>query len=232
MRRGEIQVDWIIAFFIFVIFLSWSFQYYSTLFRYRGTPLDQVAVGINGIIIDNITSAVYDTPASYKSPDGTTSVMYAYHYWTSGGETNTTMVLSNTSQQLQCKTSGDIVYWRSDVIAGENNFTIRVSNRSANESNCSGTFGTANANLTIPHAGDMKVMLSQAAIDRMTATNYDDFKAGNGINRDFRIMLDVAGGGTTAYGSVPPNTSNVFSEENWYKIEETSGDVKITTLIW
>lgn len=230
MKKGEIQVDWIIAFFIFVLFLSWSFQYYSTLFRYRGLPLGHAAAGINSAIISNLTSSVYDMPVSYNSPDETTSVMYAYHYWASEGETNTTMVLSNASQALVCKIDGNIIYWSSGVVAGLNNFTIRVSNRSASVRNCSGTFDVANANLTIPRAGDMKTMLSQSAIDNM-ATSYGDFKAANGLNRDFRITLETSSG-TSAYGSVPPNTTNIFSEEKWYRIEETNTDAKVTTLIW
>ncbi len=230
--KGEIQLDWIIAFFIFILFVSWSFQYYSTLFSQAGVPLDQVAEGISGVIIGNITNSVYDAPMSYDSPDETTSVMYAYHHWTSDGEANTTMVFNNASAQVPYKIDGSTLYWQPNVIQGGNNFTMRVSNRSASARNCTGTFDTANANLTIPHAGDLKIMLSQAAIDSLSAINYSEFKSKNLINRDFRLSFEVAGGSTTAYGAIPPNRTNVFSEERWYKIEETNGDAKVTTLVW
>jgi len=232
MRKGDIQIDWIVGFFIFIIFLSWSFQYYTTLFRFKGTPLDQVALGINSVIIGNISNNVYDVPVTYDSPYATSSVMHAYYNWNSADEQRTTVVFNNVSAQLPCKIDGDLLYWQSAVVAGQNNFTIRVSNRTEPVMNCTGTFSATGSNLTLPRAGDMRVMLSQDAIDSMVATNYGNFKAYNGINRDFRIMLEAAGGGTTAYGSVPPNTTNVFSGENWYKIEETNGNVKITTLIW
>jgi len=231
MKKGDVPLDWIVGFFIFIVFISWSFQYYSTLFRYRGTPLDQVALGVNSVIIGNISSSVYDVPVTYASPDQTTSVMHAYYSWKSEDEQRTTMVFSSVSAQLPCKIDSGVLYWQSAVVAGQNNFTIRVSNRTEPDLNCTGTFDTTGSNLTIPYAGDLKIMLSQDAIDSMVATGYDNFKSYNGINRDFRIMLEAAGG-TTAYGSVPPNTTNVFSEEKWFKFEETDGNVKITTLIW
>jgi len=230
--KGEIPIDWIIGFFIFIVFLSWSFQYYSTLFRYKGTPLDQAALGINSVILGNVTNNVYETPVSYFSPDQTTSVMHAYYSWKSADEQRTTMVFSNVSAQLPCKIDSGVLYWQAAVIAGQNNFTIRVSNRTEPTMNCTGTFSTTNSNLTLPRAGDLRVMLSQDAIDAMVATGYDSFRANNGINRDFRITFAVSGGSTTAYGAVPPNTSNVFSEEKWFKIEETSGNARVTTLIW
>lgn len=233
MRKGFIQVDWIIAFFIFLIFLSWSYQYYATLFRSKSIPLDQAALGVNDIIMDNITNEVYDIPLSYNSPlQQSNSIMYAYYYWTSEGETNSTMVLSNTSSALACMISGNAVYWRSDVVAGQNNFTIRVSNRTAAVKNCSATLSTSNANITVPRAGDMKIMVSQAAIDALNAINYSQFKTNNLINRDFRLSFEVTGGSTTYYGSIPPNTSTIFSLEKWYTIEETNGKVRITSLIW
>ena len=230
-RKGEIPVDWIIGFVIFMLFLSWSFQYYSTFFRARGMPLDQVALGINTILMGNITISVYDTPVIYESPDATSSVMYAYYNWKSDDEKRTTMVFDGSSMQVTCKIDGDILYWNDDVIGGQNNFTIRVSNRTEAVMNCSGSFEVANANQTIPRAGDLRLMLSQDAIDSMVASNYDYFKDVNGINRDFRIRIETAGG-TTTYGSVPPNASNVFSEEQWLKIEKTSRDARVTTLIW
>jgi hypothetical protein len=231
MKKGDVPVDWIIGFFIFIIFISWSFQYYSTLFRYKGTPLDQVALGINSVIIGNISNNVYEVPVTYTSPDQITGVMHAYYSWSSDDERRTTIVFSNVSAQLPCEIDSDVLYWQSDVVAGQNNFTIRVSNRTEPVMNCTGIFDTTGSNLTLPRAGDLRVMLSQDAIDTMMAASYDNFKTYNGINRDFRIMFEATGG-TTAYGSVPPNTTNVFSEEKWYKVEETNGNVKITTLIW
>ena len=232
-RKGDIQLDWVIALFVFLIFLAWSFQFYATLFRAKSVPLDTVAIGVNDIIIGNITSRVYDYPVAYASPltqpDG---VMHAYHYWTSDGELNSTTVFDNSSNSVSCSITGNTIYWSADVVAGQNNFTIRVSNRTAASKNCTGTFSTANSNLTLPGSGDLKVMASQAAINSMAATSYGQLKANLGINRDFRLMLEVEGGSTTNYGSVPPNSSNVFSGERWFKVEETNGKVAITTLVW
>jgi hypothetical protein len=232
-RKGDVSPDWIIAVFIFVIFVSWSFQYYSTLYRVKSSPLDEAALAVSSTITSNITLSVYDTPVSYVSPIAeSNSVMYAGYYWTSAGEKNTTMVLNSASSQLSCKIDGNTIYWQANVVAGENNFTIRVSNRTASVMNCTGTFSTTGANVTIPRASDRKIMLSSAALDAMVATNYTVFKADRSINRDFRLTVEPSAGSVTNYGSVPPNASNVFAHKTWYKVEEGGASAVVSVLVW
>jgi hypothetical protein len=231
--KGDVSPDWIIALLIFLVFVSWSFQSYSAVFRAKATPLEQVAPSINDAILANITSSVYEMPVTYTSPlQESGSIMQAAYYWNSDGEKNTTMVFSNISTQLSCKISGNTIYWQSDVVAGQNNFTIRVSNRTAAVMNCTGTFSTTGANVTIPSSGDRRIMLSSGQISVMNSTGYTEFKQGNGINREFRVSVEPTAGSIVNYGSVPPNSSNVFSRESWYKIEETNSNAKVTVLVW
>jgi len=105
MRKGEIQVDWIIAFLIFIIFVAWSFQYY-TAFRIRTGPIEQAAESVESIIIGNITNSVYEMPVSYTSPRSWSgAVMYAVVYWNSADEKNTIKVFNSASSKLDCMIS-------------------------------------------------------------------------------------------------------------------------------
>lgn len=223
------RIDWVVAIGVFLVFIGTAFQYYSNLFQSRAQPMGVVVGDISDRVTDFLLTDVYEVSVKVSSPEAKSDVLYFDYTWPSEGAKNSTRILQDSTSK-DCIISGSTLYFQTDLSVGENFFTMKFSNKNVSM-NCSGTFGTGNSNQTIPWAGVKKKMISQSKIDEMNATSYTTFKDDLGINRDFRVGMNV-NGTITSYGLNPPNATNVYVKETRWALEETDEEVIIRVLAW
>ncbi|MFQ5647814.1 MAG: hypothetical protein ACE5FW_01125 [Candidatus Aenigmatarchaeota archaeon] len=229
MRKGQVGVDWILGIAIFVTFAAFGLVYYVNFLPERAELLQDATGLIADRVMDSILVDMYEVPLTYDSvaPEAG-AALYLDFTWTSGTK-NSTVVLTD-STELPCAISGDRLYWLADLNAGTNTFKMRVSSQSV-PLRCTDSFPLAGAHQVIPFSQEAERLVSQARIDQMVQTDYGEFKAGQGINRDFRITLN-ASGNITRYGATPLNATNIYVREKWKRIEETGGPVNIFIQVW
>ncbi len=223
------RIDWIVAIGVFLVFIGAGFQYYSNLFQSRAQPMELVVGDISDRVTDFLKTDVYEVPIKVNSPVAKSDVLYFDYTWPSEGAKNSTKILQDSASK-DCIISGSTLYFQTDLNVGENFFTMRYSDKNVSM-NCSGTFGTGNSNQTIPWAGVKRNMISQSNIDEMNATDYTTFKNNQGINRDFRVNVNVSGS-VNYYGLNPPSATNVYVRETRWALEETDEEVIIRILSW
>lgn len=223
------RIDWIVAIGMFFVLVGVGFQYYSNLFQTRAQPLELVVGDISDSITGFLLADVYEVPVKVSSSGARPDVLYFNYMWPSGGAKNSTRILQG-STGLDCNITDGAVYWQANLIAGDNYFTMRFSNKSV-DMNCTDSFSLANANKTIPWVEVKKNMISQSRINEMSGISYSTFKSDRRINRDFRVKINVSGT-VTNYGLNPPNATSVYIRETRWALEETDGEVIIRVLTW
>lgn len=227
------EVDWIIAFVVFLGFVIWSFGYYSGIFPSRLATQDMslAASLIGDRVVNYLEMDVYDVPIKYDSEGNVSgAVLYFNYTWPSEDAKNSAKVLiGNTS--LPCLFSDDTLYFQSNLSSGSNYFTARFNNQSSTL-NCGSSFSTSGANLTLLWAEEKSGMLSLEKINTMLGMNFSAFRNTIGSDRNFRVLIDYLNGTEYVYGVTPPNATNVYVSSTWNLIEESSGRVKISVLVW
>lgn len=228
MRKGLFSVDWVLGFGIFLIFAALMLAYYANVTTAdRSQPLEDSSTLFADRIVEYLQVSVYDVPVRYTSSGPVSNaVLYLEFSWPFGK--NTTQLFKGSSPQT-CNITGNTLYWRSDLSSGVNNFTMRFTTLDQ-DLQCDASLTVAGANQTIPGAVQKGKMVSQTRLDNMTNTSYGYFKESLGIDRDFRIELDI-NGTESSYGPETP-LADVYVRERWGTILETNQDISIRILLW
>lgn len=223
------NVDWILGFIIFIIFTTWAIGFYFSI--YTAGVMNELKVSalhIKDDILSFLTSNMYEIPVRYNSTlSETNAVLYIYYSWPFGK--NSTKVLHNSSS-LPCMFIGNTLYWQTDISPGMNYFRIEFVEEDT-DLNCNSTFDISTANKTIPWSLETKEVFLQEKIDNMTSMNYSKFKSLLGINRNFRIEMQI-NGNETVYGLRLPPASNVFVNTASGIIYETGKSINLKIMVW
>ena len=224
-----VNVDWIVAIGLFLVFIVWSFSYYAQLFAVEGDVVEAMEL-ISERVLANLTVKVHSIPfiANISNVSVSNAVLYFEYRWPFGK--NTTKMVKDGSSQT-CNITGNVIYWRSNLAANNNYFTMKYSDQNANLS-CSGGFTVVNETQVIPFAVEEGSQISRARINGMNATNYSDFKAFLGLTRDFNITIENATQTILSYGLQPPEGTDVFSKSILGRLEDTEENVTIRFLAW
>lgn len=223
------QIDWIIAITVFLVFTAWAFSYYSTLFPKISEPLESAVFLIQDKLLDWLEIDVYKVPIRFSSTNSTTSsVLYFDFLWPTGTKNSTTILKDST--QLLCEISDNRIYWQDDLDEGVNYFSMEFANVSTTL-NCTANLNKSIVNQTTPWAEEKKQLISQSKINEMQATSYDDFKDSLGITMDFRIEIET-NTSTTSYGKTIPSDRNVWVVVTSNKIWESGKIANVSIAVW
>ena len=218
------NIDWAIAVFFFLVFTVWSFVFFS------GLTVQETGINadpITGKILDSLSVNVYSIPVVYSSATSqSNAVLQADMDWV-GLNINATRVYSGGTS-LSCGISGDTLSWQADLSAGDNNFTIEVSDNSE-PMNCLSSLGSANE--TIPMTREKTRRTSTQAISSFTGKDYQDLKRELFINNEFRVLIETPGQ-TLIHGDSPPHYADVYSRESSLSMLGSGSLAKITVWIW
>ena len=226
--RGSVGVDWVIGLGVFLIFVSISFTYYSSMFQKEASPLEDAADYVADQVMGYLKVDVYDVPVRFYAPGSASSqVLYFNYTWPYGKET--TQVYSGTTG-LPCYISGDTVYWRSDVSAGYNYFRVRYSNQTT-AMRCTSSLDLSQLNKTAPFAAERQQMLSRAKVNEMLSASYGAFSDSLDLNMDFRLYLNESGT-VTEYGLSPPNATSTRVVTRWGRMEDNNNEAELRILVW
>lgn len=224
------DVDFIVAIFVFLVFVVWGVSFYLMLFEESGDQFALSADLSREAVMDFIHADVYEAPVVYESSvPASPVVLRADDVWYHG-ERNSTRVIRD-GNTLPCRISGDSLYWQADLSSGTNTFTIQTATVNSSP-NCTGAFSISSYNFTVPRAFVKKRMVSSVKIDNMTNMSYDSFRDCAGLSNDFRITV-ARDSGDVSYGkSVPAGPVDIFSETAQKRIFETSETANITIAVW
>jgi hypothetical protein len=220
------NIDWIIAIGLFIIFVAWSFAFYLGFFSLTPDMMGGVE-GISNKVVGFLDIDVYDNPVVYDSVSNISAVMYADFSWPNYAK-NSTKVFSD-NQSLPCRMSGSRIYWQADLDAGKNRFDIRYHTENVTLE-CDSSFSIVNATQTIPWVSRNSKAVSNSKINQMLATDFKTFSARLGISQDFRVEVDK-NGITTPYGKLPPLGYDVYVKET-QGLTEDREQVKIRVMTW
>lgn len=220
------DVDWIIAMGLFLVFISWSFVYYTGFF----SPSADMKAGVEGIssrVVDYLSVDVYDVPVVYDSGVNGSRVLYMDFSWPPYSKNSTRIFSGNGT--LPCRITGDRVYWQAGLSQGENRFVMRY--HAGNGSLlCGSGFPATNASQAIPRAAERGRMFSQERISRMLAVDFQGFSYILGVSQDFRVELEI-GNATVEYGIEPPLGYNVYVRETKGRTVD-GDDLVVRVLTW
>ena len=227
--RGLVSADWVLGIAIFMLFAATGFVYYMNMAPAPAEPLIDTTDLIANKLLDYMLVDVYIVPMVYDSPGPEPqAVMYFDFEWPSGTQNSTQIFRDNT--ELPCIIQGNRIYWQSDLVTGANTFKMKMSAQETSP-RCSGTFSLAGARQVIPFTQETEKMVSNTSVAQMVATDYYTFKTDQGINRDFRVTLNVSGN-VTQYGRPPLNATNIYSKEKWKRVEENEQPVNLLVQVW
>lgn len=224
-------IDGVVAVILFIMFVSWSFVYFSQAFS-SGTdfPMEVTAESISGYIVSYLVLDSYEVPVSHNASGAqSNAVFYLDYIWPSDGAKNSTRVYNGSGSGLACNITGNRLYWLSNASAGSNYFRITYSNKNVTM-NCSGGVLGTPINQTIPWSAVGKSRVSLEKVTDMAGTSYGSFKNGLGIDRDFRVEINISDS-VTVYGLPLPNASSVYAKTTRHATEEGE-QAEITVMIW
>ena len=224
------DIDWVVAIGVFLVFTAWAFVYYGQLFKGGEESVAEALELVSDKVVDNLSVNVHFIPLKVNISNGSLSnkVLTFEYRWPFGR--NSTKILRDGISQ-SCNITGNNIYWQSNLAAFANYFKMKYSEQEANLS-CTGGFTVVNESPVIPFAVEEGKQVSRARISQMNATNYSVFKASLGINRDFNITITNVSATVVSYGLPPPRGRDVFSKRVFSRIEETEENVTIRFLTW
>jgi hypothetical protein len=229
------NLDWIVAIFIFLFFTAWSFSYYFMLFPTKNPMnLESAAETVEGRIIDYLSVDCKEIPVRFNSSGAVADVVLYFNYTWPYNKNATKVVTDKTSMSsLDCRYVGDTLYWKTDLSDGFNYFWIVMLDIADTPLNCNGTFNVSDAIQTIPWVEEADTMLVMDRINEMTNTSYNQFKSTLSINRNFRIEMNISGT-VIEYGSNKPKISDIYLREKSENVYTDTGvkkaDIKI--FVW
>jgi hypothetical protein len=219
------NVDWAVAIGVFVLFVGWSFIYYTGFFVER-IDISQGLDSLSEKVLETLEGAEYRMPVRYSSPRAGQGVLYA-DLFLPGFQESQFKVLGDGLEQ-ECMLSGDRLYWEDGLDLGENNFDIVYSDLDIN--GCDGSFSVAGANQTFPLSAVKNVKVSQLRLSELQAMRYEIFQQSMGIQNNVRVEWD--GDLQGSFGPIPPGNRDVFVKETSRPLLEVTGTVNIRVFAW
>lgn len=219
------NVDWAVAIGVFVLFVGWSFIYYTGFFVER-IDLSQGMDTLTEKVLETLEGAEYKMPVRYDSPQAGQGVLYAELYLPDIQEGQFRVL--DDGGEPECMLSGDRLYWQDDLDLGANRFEIVYSDLDLG--GCSGSFGTSGANQTFPLSAVKKKKVSRLRLSELQTMRYELFQQSLGIRNDIRVEWD--GDLQGSFGPVPPGNRDVFVKEFSRPLLEMPGAVGIRVLAW
>jgi hypothetical protein len=239
----NVSIDWIMAMTVFILLVAWSFTYYAGLFDQASQPVSNIADTINDKIVDFLETDSYDVIVRHNlSAVQSDAIIHLNMTWPDQTQ-NTVQVHSGTSvgNNLTCNITNGELYWKSDLVAGENFFLVHFSNRTASL-NCTSTQAqvdiyASDINNTVAWAMVKRNLFAQSNIDRFNSTHasyieYNIFKSNENIEREFRVEIYNETSLLLAYGRILPLGSNVYTRETWSMIEESREKINMSVMAW
>jgi len=225
------NIDGIVAIMLFIVFVSWSFAYFFAVFPGQvPQTMAETADTVSGDVVSFLTVDFYEVPVRHTASGGAANAVFFFDYvWPNEGAKNSTRVYNNSGTPLACNITGNRLYWRSDVDAGANYFTVTYSDESGTM-NCTGGGLGVPANRTMPWSAVMKGRLSWEKINSMASHGYPAFRESLGIDSDFRVVVNVSDS-VTFYGPPTPNASSVYAKTTRHATEEGQ-QAEISVLVW
>lgn len=228
------RIDWIIAVFMFLIFSTWAFSYYTFMNTTEVAGKSEHAFRSSERIADYLSAAHISNVANITaSSDASGIVMWARMNW-SGDETNSTKVITArySASSEPCMISGDRIYWTGDVSAGENFFYIEsIDHEMAMQ--CGDTVSETDENQTTLWPTEFLVWFSDARnlqlCDQINGS-YSQMKDSMGVSMDFNVLIDN-GTEMTCGIPVPISGRDVFAFPKSGRTWE-GGNVNITVRLW
>ncbi len=223
------QIDSIVGIGVFLVFVAWSFNFYSLNFQEQAEPMRELAGTIQENIINYLEIDVYTIPVRFNSPGTATTVLYTAFAWPEG-TINSTKV-KKSGQSLGCEIQGDYIYWQNSLETGNNYFTLEIANTSVSR-NCQASLNKSVTNHTFVYAKERMKLISQSRINSMAAMAYSSFKSTIGVSgADFRVEI-VNSTGTTSYGLAVPRNRDVYVPVSSNRLYESDESVNITISVW
>jgi len=222
------DIDWIVAIMVFLIFTGWAFSYYFTLFPESEVFLESVADIDRDKIVDFLSTSVYTVPVKLNSSGKNNSVLNASAVWYYGARNSTKVFRDGFS--LPCRIVGDNLYWLANLSSGENYFHIEFSEIET-PLNCDSGFSLENVTKTIPWMLERRELVSLSKINNMTNTSYEDFKKSLGIEEELSISLEWDGV-SESYGKSLPENRDVYARTYEGVLWEDSKSVNVTIRVW
>jgi hypothetical protein len=229
------RVDWVIAVVTFVVFVGWSFSYYSLYSEGKTVPRFQAALVDGGRVVDYMLVGMRSMPTGFTAGDDTENVtLWAYMNWSSSEKNSTRVVTQQLSNQsLPCMISGDKLYWNDNVSSGENFYFIEQAPVDI-ALNCDAQLAPIEDNQTALWAAETRSFFSDARNSQICAqmnTSYDAVKAETGAAFDFSVTIESGGSPLSCGPAVPGGGREVYVFPATGKSWE-GGDVNVTVRLW
>jgi hypothetical protein len=229
------RVDWVIAVVTFVVFVGWSFSYYSLYSAGRTVPMYQAALADGEKVVDYMLVSASSTPTVFSSPGDMENVtVWAYMNWTEG-EGNSTRVVTGrlSAQSLPCMISGDRLYWNDNVSSGDNYYFIEQAWLDTSL-NCDAQLPQTDDNQTALWAAEGLRLFSHTRNLQLCSQlngSYASLKAGMGAAFDFNVLIESGGARYSCGPKAPRAGMEVFTfpaeGRNW-----EGGGVNVTVRLW
>jgi hypothetical protein len=221
------NVDWAIAVSVFLVFVGIGMTYYWGLFETNSNSVGLSLDTVNKQVLDFLTVDSWKVPVRYSSSSSGLAVMYFDFSWPEGTK-NSARIL-DSGLPLTCMLQGDRLYFEASLDQGGNEFLMTFANVSTPLA-CNAVLETSSAQAVLPLASEKSRTISQARIDQMLATDYNQFRQSLGITRNMRIEIDS--GTTSVYGPSPPQYTNTYVRETRSLIQETGQPVTVRVMVW
>ncbi|NIP40942.1 MAG: hypothetical protein GTN39_05500 [Candidatus Aenigmarchaeota archaeon] len=222
------EIDWIVGIMVFLIFVGWSFSYYTALFPEREGMLKPVIEIDREKIIDFLSTDVYRVPVKLNSSGGNNVVLNASDVWYEGTRNSTKVLKDGVS--LPCMIVGDYLYWLANLSFGWNYFDIEFSEINTSL-NCDSSFSLDNVTKVIPWTIERRKLVSLSKISNMTNTSYENFRDDLDIEEDFNVTLEWDGSLET-YGKTIPRARDVYAGGYKGLLWENSEGINISIWVW
>lgn len=221
------DLDWVVAIVMFLVFLSWGFIYYSQ-FSVQAVDMESALVRVSDGVMDFLEVEVYNMPVRFYSENNTAgSILYSIYTWPKGSK-NSTEVLSG-GVSLPCMFLGDILYWQSALDIGYNYFLVEFSTVNTTL-NCDSSLVLGEESQAIPDSIQKSKRVSQSKVDEMLGSDYQEFKSMLGIESDFR--LEIENSSASGFGPKPPGNVNVYVRTHNAIVLESGDEITIRVLVW
>lgn len=224
------EIDWVVAIGVFLIFVAWGFAFYFQITSVRPESPGAALETVSERVLGNISVRVHSVPiiANVSNVSVSGKVLFFEYRWPFGK--NSSKIYKGSIPQI-CNITNNTVYWRSDIVAWNNRFRLAYSEQNASL-NCTGGFEVVNESRAVPFSIEESSRISRARLSGMNRTNYSVFKSFLGISRDFNITIENSSATVLSYGLQPPRQTDVFAKRILGIMEETGENLTITFLTW
>lgn len=218
------NVDWGVAFGIFMAFVVWSFTFYVGFFP-AAPGVEQGLDAVSGNVIRSLEVMEYSMPVEHIASHAGHAVLFA--------ETGIPACMEpgvgvfSGGSRLDCMLSGDRLYWEADLQAGGNVFEIVYSEVDTDW--CGNTLDTTGSNQTYPLAAVGSPKVSDTGLSALQASDYQLYRQSIGVQNELRI--EWSGDSSGSFGPPAPGNRDVFVREFSRQLVE-GGSVDIRLMMW